>query len=254
MTSARCRRTTSGRRWIVSFNHDREPGRHLLLRPRRPARAGAVPPVSASRPGRAGADAPVTIPSRDGLDLHSYLTLPVGVEAEGPADGADGARRAVGARRLGVRRRGAAAGQPRIRGAAGQLPRLDRLRQGLPEGRDRRVRGQDARRSHRRRRTGPSSRATRTRDRVAIFGGSYGGYATLVGVTFTPDVFAAAIDYVGISDLVELHAHAARRSPARTWPTTGTCSSATPTTRSRWPTCWRARRSPRSTRSARRCW
>jgi dipeptidyl aminopeptidase/acylaminoacyl peptidase len=38
--------------------------------------------------------------------------------------------------------------------------------------------------------------------RVAIFGGSYGGYATLVGVTFTPDVFAAAIDYVGISSLV----------------------------------------------------
>jgi dipeptidyl aminopeptidase/acylaminoacyl peptidase len=32
--------------------------------------------------------------------------------------------------------------------------------------------------------------------------GSYGGYATLVGVTFTPDVFAAAIDYVGISSLV----------------------------------------------------
>ena len=39
------------------------------------------------------------------------------------------------------------------------------------------------------------------RDRVAIFGGSYGGYATLVGVTFTPDVFAAAVDYVGISNL-----------------------------------------------------
>lgn len=34
------------------------------------------------------------------------------------------------------------------------------------------------------------------RDRVAIFGGSYGGYAALVGVTFTPDVFAAAVDYV----------------------------------------------------------
>jgi dipeptidyl aminopeptidase/acylaminoacyl peptidase len=39
------------------------------------------------------------------------------------------------------------------------------------------------------------------RERVGIFGGSYGGYATLVGVTFTPDVFAAAIDYVGISNL-----------------------------------------------------
>nr|WP_245685818.1 prolyl oligopeptidase family serine peptidase [Streptomyces niveus] len=32
-------------------------------------------------------------------------------------------------------------------------------------------------------------------------GGSYGGYAALVGVTFTPDVFAAAVDVVGISDL-----------------------------------------------------
>jgi dipeptidyl aminopeptidase/acylaminoacyl peptidase len=39
------------------------------------------------------------------------------------------------------------------------------------------------------------------RDRVGIFGGSYGGYAALVGVTFTPDLFAAAIDYVGISNL-----------------------------------------------------
>jgi S-formylglutathione hydrolase FrmB len=39
-------------------------------------------------------------------------------------------------------------------------------------------------------------------ERVAIFGGSHGGYAALVGVTFTPDVFAAAIDYVGISSLV----------------------------------------------------
>jgi dipeptidyl aminopeptidase/acylaminoacyl peptidase len=38
-------------------------------------------------------------------------------------------------------------------------------------------------------------------DRVAIFGGSYGGYATLVGVTFTPDRFAAAFEYVGISNL-----------------------------------------------------
>lgn len=40
------------------------------------------------------------------------------------------------------------------------------------------------------------------RDRVAIFGGSYGGYASLVGVTFTPDVFAAAVDFCGISAFV----------------------------------------------------
>jgi dipeptidyl aminopeptidase/acylaminoacyl peptidase len=39
------------------------------------------------------------------------------------------------------------------------------------------------------------------RDRVAIMGGSYGGYATLVGLTMTPDVFAAGVDIVGPSNL-----------------------------------------------------
>ena len=37
--------------------------------------------------------------------------------------------------------------------------------------------------------------------RVAIMGGSYGGYAVLVGLTFTPEVFACGVDMVGISNL-----------------------------------------------------
>jgi dipeptidyl aminopeptidase/acylaminoacyl peptidase len=41
-------------------------------------------------------------------------------------------------------------------------------------------------------------------DRVAIYGGSYGGYAALVGATFTPDVFCCAIDIVGPSNLETL--------------------------------------------------
>ena len=40
--------------------------------------------------------------------------------------------------------------------------------------------------------------------RVAIMGGSYGGYATLVGLTFTPDKFACGVDYAGTSNLVTL--------------------------------------------------
>ncbi|MGH7404325.1 MAG: S9 family peptidase [Candidatus Methylomirabilales bacterium] len=40
--------------------------------------------------------------------------------------------------------------------------------------------------------------------RVAIMGGSYGGYATLVGMTFTPETFACGIDIVGPSNLVTL--------------------------------------------------
>jgi dipeptidyl aminopeptidase/acylaminoacyl peptidase len=42
------------------------------------------------------------------------------------------------------------------------------------------------------------------RKRVAISGGSYGGYAALVGATFTPDVFCCAVDVVGPSNLKTL--------------------------------------------------
>lgn len=38
-------------------------------------------------------------------------------------------------------------------------------------------------------------------ERIAIYGGSYGGYAALCGVTFTPELYACAVDYVGVSNL-----------------------------------------------------
>jgi dipeptidyl aminopeptidase/acylaminoacyl peptidase len=42
------------------------------------------------------------------------------------------------------------------------------------------------------------------KDRIAIYGGSYGGYAALVGAAFTPDVFRCAVDIVGPSNLKTL--------------------------------------------------
>jgi len=41
-------------------------------------------------------------------------------------------------------------------------------------------------------------------ERVAIMGGSYGGYATLAGLTFTPETFACGVDIVGPSNLITL--------------------------------------------------
>ena len=38
-------------------------------------------------------------------------------------------------------------------------------------------------------------------EKVAIYGGSYGGYATLAGLTLTPELYACGIDYVGVSSL-----------------------------------------------------
>jgi dipeptidyl aminopeptidase/acylaminoacyl peptidase len=43
-----------------------------------------------------------------------------------------------------------------------------------------------------------------TADKIAIYGGSYGGYATLAGLTFTPDTFACGVDIVGPSNLETL--------------------------------------------------
>jgi dipeptidyl aminopeptidase/acylaminoacyl peptidase len=41
-------------------------------------------------------------------------------------------------------------------------------------------------------------------ERVAIYGASYGGYAAMVGATFTPDVFACAVNIVGVTHLARL--------------------------------------------------
>ena len=49
-------------------------------------------------------------------------------------------------------------------------------------------------------------------DRVAIFGGSYGGYATMAGLTFTPDLYAAGINFVGVVDLELLQEDSNRNS------------------------------------------
>ncbi|MDR0659588.1 MAG: S9 family peptidase [Prevotellaceae bacterium] len=39
------------------------------------------------------------------------------------------------------------------------------------------------------------------KNRIAIYGGSYGGYATLAGLTYTPDLYTCGVDYVGVSNL-----------------------------------------------------
>ena len=157
---------------------------------------------------------PVVIKARDGLDLVSYLTLPPGrPDGDGKpnsrADGAARPRRPVGARQLGLQRRThqllANRGYAVLQR---QLPRLDRLRQEVPQRRQPRVGRQDARRPASTPSSGRSKAGDRRRRRrSASCGGSYGGYATLVGLTFTPDVFACGVDIVGPSNLVTLLEH-----------------------------------------------
>ncbi|GHT00439.1 hypothetical protein FACS189421_12510 [Bacteroidia bacterium] len=39
------------------------------------------------------------------------------------------------------------------------------------------------------------------KDKIAIYGGSHGGYATLMGMIKTPDLYACGVDYVGVSNI-----------------------------------------------------
>ena len=112
------------------------------------------------------------IKSRDGLDLVCYLSLPPGSDPDGDgvpeqagAAGARRARRPVGPRRLGLQSVPPVARQPRLRRAERQLPRLDRLRQGVHQRRQRRVGRQDARRPASTPSTGPSTRRSPRRTR-----------------------------------------------------------------------------------------
>ncbi|MEX2119511.1 MAG: alpha/beta fold hydrolase [Pirellulales bacterium] len=153
---------------------------------------------------------PVVIRSRDGLDLVSYLTLPPGTDSDGDArpdaplplvlnvHGGPWARDAWGydpehqmlANRgyavLAVNYRGST-GFGKNFGNAGNLEWAGKMHDDLVDAVEWAV-------------------AEKIADpgRVAIMGGSYGGYATLVGLTFTPEVFACGVDIVGPSNILTL--------------------------------------------------
>ena len=165
-------RTEDDSKWVVWNDPLTAPSKVYLY----DRTAGTLTEFYTTRPELVGAPLqpmhPLEIPARDGLTLTSYLTLPPGSDPDGDgvperggADGAAGPRRPVGARRLRLQPRAPVARQPRLRGAQRQLPRLDRVRQGLRQRGQPRMGRQDARRPDRRGRVGgrPGHRPAQTR-------------------------------------------------------------------------------------------
>lgn len=54
-------------------------------------------------------------------------------------------------------------------------------------------------------------------DRVCIYGASYGGYATMAGITLTPELYQCAVNYVGVVDLAMLYEWDSRIDGVRAW-------------------------------------
>ncbi|MGA7688197.1 MAG: alpha/beta fold hydrolase [Jiangellales bacterium] len=146
---------------------------------------------------------PFAFTSRDGLTVHGYVTYPLGVERTGlPAvlnvHGGPWHRDSWGynPEAQWLANRGYACVQVNFRGSTGYgkafLNAGDRewgaaMHDDLLDAVEHLV-----------------SAGTIDRARVGIYGGSYGGYAALVGAAFTPDVFRCAVDMVGPSNLSTL--------------------------------------------------
>ncbi len=142
---------------------------------------------------------PIAFPARDGLQIHGYLTRPRAAAGPLPmvlfVHGGPWARDVWGYNPIVqlLANRGYAVLQINFRGSsgygkaflnAGERQWAGTMRTDLLDAKDWAVAG------------GIADPA-----RVAIFGGSYGGYATLTALTFTPDAFACGIDVVGPSNL-----------------------------------------------------
>ncbi|KIH98085.1 peptidase [Streptomonospora alba] len=190
---------TSGTRWVATFLHDREPEawlyNHATGRSRR-----LFQPYQHLDTAHLAPMEPVRLLARDGLPLHGYLTLPVGIPARKlplalVVHGGPWAHDSWGfsAQVQFLADRGHAVLQVNFRGSSGYGRRHTLA-----------ARGEFAGAMHTDLLDAVDwavDRGIADPDRVGIIGGSYGGYAALVGAAFTPERFAAAVDLVGIADL-----------------------------------------------------
>ena len=203
-------RTLDDRHWIVAYQMDNGPVRYYLY----DRDAGRADFLFTNRKALENLPLakmhPVLIKARDGLELVSYLTLPVDADADADGrperplpmvllvHGGPWARDTWGYNPLHqlLANRGYAVLSVNYRGStgfgkafvnAGNREWGRKMHDDLLDAVDWAV-----------------EQGIADPKRVAIMGGSYGGYATLVGLTMTPEVFACGVDIVGPSNIVTL--------------------------------------------------
>jgi len=196
-------RTRDERYWLFTAHSDTEPGQTLLF----DRKTRAITPqytLWEKIPRQDLAEMKfITYKSSDGLEIPAYLTLPKGVPAKNlptlviPHGGPWG-RDQWGYNTLTqfFANRGYAVLMPNFRGStgygrkfldAGNLEWGRKMQDDVTWGVKYLV-----------------AEGIADPKRVGILGGSYGGYATLAGVAFTPELYSAAVDIVGPSNLITL--------------------------------------------------
>jgi dipeptidyl aminopeptidase/acylaminoacyl peptidase len=195
--------TSDDLKWMIVASSDVEPGERYIYDRQTKALIKQYQ-VFEKLPRQSLANMkPIRYKSSDGLEIPAYLTLPKGVAAKSlpmvvVPHGGPWARDTFGYSALAqfLANRGYAVLMPNFRGSTGYGEKFlnaannewgGKMQDDITWGVKHLV-----------------SQGVADPKRVGILGGSYGGYATLAGVAFTPDVYAAAVSIVGPSNLLTL--------------------------------------------------
>lgn len=196
-------RSTDDIKWIVGFDDDMSPGAYYLYDRSAKKTEFICYVSSALRTYQLASMTPVVITARDGLALHGYLTCPAETPAKNQplvlcVHGGPWARDAWGFNGLAqwLANRGYACLQINFRGSTGYGKQFinaankqwsRKMQDDLTDAVNWAVNTEIA-----------------DPKKVAIIGGSYGGYAALCGATVTPDLYCCAIDLCGPANLLTL--------------------------------------------------
>jgi dipeptidyl aminopeptidase/acylaminoacyl peptidase len=195
--------TRDEQRWVVAFDAPTDPGVTYLYDRTSGKGTFLFRPRPWLKPAELAAMKPVAFPARDGLNIHGYLSTPKGVPARNLpmvllVHGGPWARDDWGYQPEAqlLANRGYAVLQINYRGSTGYGKRFynaavkefaGAMHNDLIDGVNWAVK-----------------QGIVDPHKMCVYGGSYGGYATLVSVTFTPKQFTCAVDYVGPSSLITL--------------------------------------------------
>ncbi len=196
--------TRDNKNMLFSVSSDKNPGEFFLLN----LDSNKINPLFKSRSWVVEEEMsemrPITVTARDGVELHGYLTLPIGKDPKNlplvvnPHGGPHGPRdnwRYNPEIQL-MANRGYAVLQINFRGSGGYG--IDFQKSGhMKWGREMQNDVTDAT-------MWAVDQGYADKDRLCLYGGSYGGYATLQGLVREPDLYKCGIGYVGVYDLKKM--------------------------------------------------
>lgn len=196
-------RTLSNRKWIVGYLSDQKPTHYYIYDRDQQKATFLFSTQPTLEKYELGVMTPISYKARDGLTIHGYLTLPPNKEPKNLSTvllvhGGPWSRDSWGFAPSvqWLVNRGYAVLQINFRGStgygkaflnAGNREWAGKMHTDLLDGKNWMI-----------------AKGYSDPSKVAIYGGSYGGYATLVALTFTPDEFCCGVDVVGPSNIITL--------------------------------------------------